>query len=58
MRLQAIIDSLETDDLTREIEHLEDSILDNRKKAMEIDEMLASLVQPLENAKAQLNGAQ
>ena len=44
MRLQAIIDSLETDDLTREIEHLEDSILDNRKKAMEIDEMLASLV--------------
>ena len=58
MRIQAIIDSLETDDLTREIEDLEESILENRKRAMEIDEMLASLVEPLENAKAQLKGAQ
>lgn len=42
----------------KEIEELEDSILEDRKVAMEIDDALASLVEPLENARVQLKGAE
>lgn len=59
-RLQSLIGSLDsnTAELVKEIEELEDSILEDRKIAMEVDDALASLVEPLENARVQLKGAE
>ena len=55
--IQAMIDSLDSDDLVGQIDELEISILRDRTAVMEIDGELSGLVEPLSNLGAQLEGA-
>lgn len=57
-RIQKLVDNLRSDDLANQINELEDSIMDKRKTVIAIDSKLASLVEPLENLRVQLRGAE
>ena len=55
--LQALINSLDSDDLSGQIDELEISIVRDRKTVMEIDASLSGLVEPLKSLEVQLEGS-
>ena len=57
-RIKKLIANLRGDDLADQIAELEESIMADRKVVIDIDSHLAGLVEPLENLRVQLRGAE
>ena len=53
-----MIDGIESDDLTDQVREIEESILEGRKKIIQIDQQISAITEPYEKLKNDLDRAQ